>query len=762
MPKSPLEQAFALYRRGDLAAAERLCEQLLREQPSHCDLWRLLGIIALQLGRTQRGVELLGKAVELNPAAAISHLNLGQALVRLGRFDQAFACFDTAIALRPGFAEAYLSRGNTLCDLERFNEALTEYGKAIAFKPDYAEAFNNRGLALCNLKRLDEALADYDNAVALKPDSAEVYNNRGIALYQLLQFEQALASYDKAIALKPDFAEAYNNRGNALYELRRFESALASYDNAIALNPSYAEAYYNRGSAYKELTRFDEALASYDKAIALRADYAEAYNNRGEVLLNQKRFDQAFEYFERAIALKPGLAIARRNRAFLLLLLGRFEEGFREYEGRDESRNLKRFLAYPQPRWLGGENVAGKTLLIHGELNFGDILHLCRYARVAEAHGAKVILLVQSALRKLLMQLGPSIEIVSEDEEPPRFDLHCPLVSLPFAFKTTIESIPAEVPYLRAEEARVKKWRERLGEKGFKIGICWQGSTLHYAIALNRSCGLTEFRNISELPNVRLISLQKCDGVEQLAHLPEGMKVETLGEEFDAGPNAFLDTAAVMECLDLVITVDTSIAHLAGALARPTWVALKYVPEWRWLLDRSDSPWYPTMRLFRQSSQGDWKSVFAAMETQLVKLNVSEPRQSQKLQFLASPRVPISWGELFDKIAILEIKSERLTNEVALANVRGELTLLCKTAKVVLADNGVVAGLALRLRAINEILWDIEDRIRDKEATAEFDKDFVELARSVYKSNDERAALKKEINLRLASELVEEKSYNNY
>ncbi|MGH6878497.1 MAG: DUF6165 family protein, partial [Rhizomicrobium sp.] len=268
------------------------------------------------------------------------------------------------------------------------------------------------------------------------------------------------------------------------------------------------------------------------------------------------------------------------------------------------------------------------------------------------------------------------------------------------------------------------------------------------------------FEGLARIQNVRLISLQKNAGTEQLPDLPAGMKVEAFGDELDAGRDAFVDTAAVMESLDLVITSDTAVAHLAGALGRPTWVALNYVPDWRWLLDRSDSPWYPTMKLFRQTSRNNWSSAFAAMEAQLLELLRSEPSWFGISQIVAAPEVPVSWGELIDKITILEIKRERLGAEEPLVNVRKELGLLRKIAEPVLAAGGVIASLKAQLRSTNEKLWDIEDLLRAKETAGEFGPDFVELARSVYRRNDERAALKKQISLQLASEIVEEKSYN--
>jgi hypothetical protein len=282
--------------------------------------------------------------------------------------------------------------------------------------------------------------------------------------------------------------------------------------------------------------------------------------------------------------------------------------------------------SYPQPAWTGKESLDGKILFIYPEQGLGDTIQFCRYAELAEARGAKVILSVQDPLVRLMRQLGPTIGIVGQDAAPPDFDYHVALMSLPWAFRTDWNTFPARIPYLRAEPERVGKWRRIIGNGGFKVGICWQGNRRGQVDA-GRSFPVRQFECLAGLPGVRLISLQKNDGAGQLLDLPAGMTVETLGDDFDSGGDAFVDTAAAMENLDLVITSDTAIAHLAGALGRPTWIALKHVGDWRWFLDRSDSPWYPTVRLFRQSQRGDWAGVFSEIERQLAALT----KQSQDL-----------------------------------------------------------------------------------------------------------------------------------
>ncbi|MBV8403910.1 MAG: hypothetical protein JO203_06930, partial [Gammaproteobacteria bacterium] len=306
---------------------------------------------------------------------------------------------------------------------------------------------------------------------------------------------------------------------------------------------------------------------------------------------------------------------ARFNAGVLQLQLGRFEAGWSLYDNRPSALAT---AGWPQA-WWRGEDLRDKTLFVHCEQGLGDAIQFCRYLLLAEARGARVVLSLDDRLRRLLRGLSPTIRFVGPGEKPEHFDFHCPLLSLPGAFATTLETIPGMTRYLSAEPERVAVWRQRLGTEGFRIGICWQGNP-NNAQDVGRSPPLEMFAPLAAIPGVRLISLQKYHGLEQLAAGPAGMSIEQLGEEFDSGPDAFIDTAAVMESLDLVISGDTAIVHLAGALGHPAWVALRHVPEWRWLLSGAYSPWYPTLRLFRQSHRGDWAGVFAAMRAALVEL----------------------------------------------------------------------------------------------------------------------------------------------
>jgi tetratricopeptide (TPR) repeat protein len=642
------EQAVALHLAGALVSAARLYEQVLRVQPRDFQSLLMAGVLAAQSQEWVKAAELLRCAIGVDDSSPVAHNNLGIVLTEQQRHAEARGSFERAIALSPGYAEAHANRGVALAALGRLDEALAAQERAIALRPDFPAAHGNRGAVLRELGRAAEALQSYEQALALQPDLLKARINRSDVLRSLGRFEEALRDADQALQSAPDLPEALVARGAALQqldrpgeavesyrraltvrpadvtaltqlgaalcELRRPAEALASCEQALALQPDLAEAFIHRGMALHDLQRFEEALASYDHAIARGPRLPAAHNNRGTVLQQLQRYEEALADFDKSIALDANNAEAHFNQSLCLLLLGRLESGWALYEWRKRRRPPIADRALPQPLWRGATPLEGQSLLLHSEQGLGDTIQFCRYARLAAACGARVVLSVPSVLQRLLRTLGPSIEVVVTGAEPAT-DWHAPLLSLPAAFGTTLETVPAPIPYLSAEPERVKKWRQRIGSEGFRIGIAWQGRVCQ--ADLGRSFPLEQLRRLGRIDGVRLISLQKDRGTEQLQTLPAGMRVERLGDDFDHGPDAFLDTAAVMECLDLVIACDTAVAHLAGALGRPLWIALRHVPDWRWLLQRSDSPWYPSARLFRQTRAGDWDSAFEPMRRAL-------------------------------------------------------------------------------------------------------------------------------------------------
>jgi tetratricopeptide (TPR) repeat protein len=464
----------------------------------------------------------------------------------------------------------------------RLAEAIALIGGALAARPDVADAQYNYGKVLKDAGRLSEALTAFDRAHRLgnpgaRGQRAEVQNRMSVALQQKGDFPQALALADRAIADAPGYGNAHENRGVALSRLGRTTESLASLERALALQSDYAQVHFNYANALRETLRFEEAMASFDRAIALDPDFVDAWRNKG----------------------------------LLALLQGDFAAGLPLYEWRKKASPPVEARIYPQPLWTGAEDISGKTVLTYVEQGLGDTIQFYRFVAPLLERGARVVLSAPQCLLALLGQGRWPVALIGNRDTPPAFDFHIPLMSIPLALGLARDSIPAGIPYLSAEPDRVARWKARIGEKGFKIGISWQGAVSQVA---GRAMPLAAFAPLASLPGVRLISLQKGAGTEQLAALPA---VERLGADFDSGPDAFLDTAAVMANLDLVITLDSGPAHLAGALARPAWVALKQVPDWRWFLARDDSPWYPGMRLFRQTQSGDWTSVFTAMRARL-------------------------------------------------------------------------------------------------------------------------------------------------
>jgi tetratricopeptide (TPR) repeat protein len=497
-------------------------------------------------------------------------------------------------------------------------EAERLYRSVLETAPSSFAARHMLGVLRAQSGATAEALELIAAALTLKPDAPDALFNYGKVLKGAGRLDEALTAYDRAVSVRPDYAvaraaraETLNALGNGLLETERSEDALAYYDRALADMPHYADALNNRAVVLWRLGRFDEAVAGFDAALAVKPDYVEAHYNRGNTLRDMLRLDEAKQSFDHAIAFDPAFAPAYRNKGFCALLQGDFAQGLALYEWRKRLNQPIEARNYPQPLWTGIEDIRGKTLFLYIEQGLGDTIQFYRFVAPLLARGARVTLSVQDSLLRLLKDATPKVDLVGSRAVPTTFDYHIPLMSLPLGLGLTPDSIPADVPYLRAEPERVARWRSRIGEKGFRIGISWQGAR---GGVTTRAMALTCFRGLSCLAGVRLISLQKGFGSEQLAGLPG---LETLGEDFDSDSDAFLDSAAMMECLDLVITLDSALAHLAGAMDRPVWVALKRVPDWRWFLGRSDSPWYPGMRLFRQETEGDWTGVFAEMELQV-------------------------------------------------------------------------------------------------------------------------------------------------
>jgi len=608
-----LARARALHAKGDLAGAERACKAILAAQPDQIEALNLSAVLDAQRGRLADAERSLARAVTLSPRTAGTHANLAHVLRAQGRGEEALAAFDRAIALGAAAPEIDCQRGNVLAQLGRFVEAVASFDRALAAKPDFPEAHYNRGAALQRLGRHDEAIDCYDAVLRALPGHPFALNNRGTALQALGRHEDALASYETALAAQPDYADALNNRANALLRLERFAEALASYERASALGIETAETLANRGNALHELGRHAEALALYDKSLAMRPDNAVTCNNRGAALQSLERHDEALASYARALALAPGYAEAHYNDALCRILVGDYDRGWAELEWRWQTPALAPYhRRFPQPQWLGDEALAGMTVLLHAEFGFGDTLQFCRYAEALAGRGARVVIEAPAPLAALLTSLPGVAAVVVAGEPLPRFDLHCPVMSLPHAFRTTRATIPAAVPYLVPPPERLARWAARLGPREApRIGIAWAGNAAQ-ANDRNRSLRFEQVQPLL-VPGVRWVSLQKDVRARDRAALAAVPDLARFEDELAD----FADTAALIAQLDLVVTVDTSVAHLVGALGKPAWVMLSKPTDWHYPLAGDTSPWYPTMRLFRQPRPGDWASVVRQVAEEL-------------------------------------------------------------------------------------------------------------------------------------------------
>jgi tetratricopeptide (TPR) repeat protein len=568
--------AWALYEKSDYAAANVAYAAVLAYKPDHADALHLRGVVLYQLKDYEAALHWLLQARQHNPRDAAVCSNIGLVLRALKRYALALEAYDQALALKPDFVQAWANRGNLLRDMQQAAAAVESYQKALALQPVFAQALHGMGLALSDQKR----------------------------------YPESLVAYDAAIAHNPSYAIAFMDRGNALRELERTEDALASYEKAIALKPDYTQAWSNRGVVLKFLQRFDEAEQSYLRALQLQPDFVDAIVNYATLLKDMQRLPQAIALNQRAIALDADSSGAHLNLAICHLLTGDLQQGLPEYEWRWKTEQLRDGVrSFTQPLWLGDADLAGKTILLHAEQGLGDTLQFCRYAPMVAALGAKVVLEVQAPLVDLLKSL-PGVDVLLAQGQPlPHFDVHCPLLSLPLAFKTRVESIPAMPRYLHSDAVRVRAWQQRLGQSiAPRVGVVWSGRPEHKNDH-NRSMAFSEFAHCLQT-GVQYHCLQKDIRSADQDALQARADMQVWGSEL----HSFADTAALVECMDAVIAVDTSVAHLAAALGKPVQLLLPFSPDWRWIVGRNDTPWYPSMRLLRQSQNRQWADVLQAIE----------------------------------------------------------------------------------------------------------------------------------------------------
>jgi tetratricopeptide (TPR) repeat protein len=583
-----IQQAVALHQSGELDKAEALYTKVLSKFPKHFQALYLLGMLELHRKNSKEALELIDAALKINP----THID---------------ALFD---------------RSTILEDTERYTEALRSYDLVLALKSDFTEALYRRGNVLRAMKRHMEALDCYKRVLAVKPDHAQAWLKQGNSLNDLGRLREALTCYEKAVEAAPEYPEALFNLANTLKEFGRLDEAMATYDNVLKIEPDFAEAIANRAVLLGGQNRSEEALADYDHALQLLPDSTEALYNRAATLEELQRYDEAIATYEQVPQDDPNYQSARWNTALANLKLGNLEAGWRQYEQRWETEQMhKTQRHFSQPLWLGKESLLGKTILLHSEQGFGDTLQFVRYIPLLTERGARVILQVQPALKPLLAKFKGLTGLLATGEQTPPFDLHCPLMSLPLALETfALEDIPNRT-YLSADPVKSESWRVRLGDKYKpRVGLVWSGSNPRAnspatkRLDAVRSVPFAALSPLLQNDSVDYYSLQVSDNaLMQLRTHGDGKRVADYSRDLQD----FSDTAALIDNLDLVISVDTAVAHLAGALGKPVWLLNRYNPDWRWLLERSDSPWYPSMRIFRQSKAGDWSDVIRQVQAEL-------------------------------------------------------------------------------------------------------------------------------------------------
>ncbi len=575
-----LSVAWQQHQAGALAQAEELYRQIVAADPTHADAWHRLGVVVYQQGRHRTAIPLIARAIELVPNDPSMYCHLGAAQGSAGQLDAAVASFHQALAISPNDAQAWF----------------------------------NLAAALAMLGRPDEAIAGYRRALEINPGFVQAWFNLGNTLRDAGQIAEAVGAFEQAVRHWPDYAEAYNNLGSLLQHVGRLDEATSHLRRALQIQPQYSRAKNNLGVVLTEQRKFDEAVELFRQAIDQEPNFAEPYSNLGVALMHRGQLDAALEWVERALALQPDSAEAHKNRAVIWLFQGDFARGWPEYEWRWKSKDFPK-NPYPQP-WWDGQPIPG-TLLLHAEQGLGDAIQFVRFAAPASQRARRTILVCPPPLVPLLRHCGPALEVLPQGAALPQIDAQASLMSLPGLLAMSLDDPAARPPYLRPAAELVDSWhRELAGYDRFKIGIVWQGNP-DYRGDQFRSVRLAEFLPLADVSGATFFSLQKGFGGEQVGELADRFAVVDLAPRLDNDSGPFMDTAAVMANMNLIITTDTAAAHLAGAMGVPVWVALAHVPEWRWLLGREDSPWYPSMRLFRQPAPGDWSAVFERMAAEL-------------------------------------------------------------------------------------------------------------------------------------------------
>jgi tetratricopeptide (TPR) repeat protein len=586
MKKNTFTEGFKLHQAGRIDEAQHVYNTVLMQNPNHFDSLHLSGVIDYQNGNLDQAFEKISKALLIKPENALALSNLGSVLNAMAEFESALVQYDKSLNINPRGYEVWSYKGNVLQTLGRIDEAKVCHKNALSIEPNYAVGLLNIGAAYLASKEYE---------------------------YALNYFYQALARDDR-------LHQAWVNIGFALNELKRFSEAKDVLENAIAINRNVAEAYLNRGIANHGLGCYVEAINDFTKAINLRNSYPEAWYSIGVALRMLEQFDDADKAFDVAIQLNNQYGEAYLNKSHLALLRGKLSLGFELFEWRWKAKSFDTpSKQWNKPLWLGRESLEGKTILIHAEQGLGDTIQFCRYITILKEKAGRVLFAVPKPLLRLMKLNEVAHDMILEDEEGPAFDYQAPLLSLPHAFRTEMESIPTSKSYLNASDVDVRYWQSFLKQKkALRIGLVWS-SVSSFSGDSTRSMMLEEFVSCLDGVNAEFHCLQKHVKSNDVEFFNKFDRIIYHGDDL----NDLADTAALIKNMDLVISTCTSIPHLSAALGVPTWVIIQRLPDWRWLLDRNDSPWYPSVRLYRQSENGSWQGVLTRIREDLQKLLVS-------------------------------------------------------------------------------------------------------------------------------------------
>lgn len=749
-----------LVERNAIDEAKQIYERAYSIRPSDISVISNLTIAYKRTGELEKGKSLINSFIKEGGTANSQLLcNFGAILIDLGELEDASVALRNAMRLDPNMQQTYLNFANLEVKRENYEKAKYYFEECLSRTPEYAEAHNNLGLLYSTTKEFDLAIAALTNAIKLKPNYYEAINNRGLVYKSKENYEAALEDFSKAILLKPDFVEALNNRGNLYKDLEKFELALEDFNKALKSNPTFFEAYNNRGVVYLRSRRMEKAADDFNKTLAFRPQFLPALLNLGTYYLDTGAMDEAISQFDRALAVQPCSADGKFNKSLALLTKGDLKNGLPLFEYRwSRSSRQEELRVYDKPSLQPG--IQGEiSVLIYCEQGLGDVIQFSRYVRQLSLRVCRVIFEVPRQLLALLQPLKRNVVLIGKGDDLPEFDYHLPLMSLPFYFlEETDCPLPVDSLILECDQARVKRFRDEVSMSKLKVGLAWQGSK-GSMIDIGRSMPLTTLSPLFGVKGTEFYALQKGYGEEQALDFKESI-IRFDGLDKDSG--AFVDTVGLMKALDLVITTDTSIAHIAGTLGVRTWILLKKSPDWRWGLSGTSTPWYESVTLYRQTEFDNWTELVKRVRRDLEELS-SEREGPVKPDSVDGPVVEVSWGELFDKVSILEIKREKITDAHSQNKICTELSIL--NSEIEKLETGILRSsqsLFEKLRAVNLKLWNVEDKIREFERAKNFNAEFIALARSVYTLNDQRAEYKREINLITRSRLVEVKSYNPY